>query len=134
MSINFLHSGMICSKLIYKLRLSVIYTLKIFSRSDRPVYRTCSYAEHIFYLIQELKRISRLSVKLVYKCKYRYLSHYTDLKKFYSLCFNTLTCIYYHDCRICRHQSSVCILREILMSRCIQNIYTKSVIVKLHNR
>ena len=98
LSIHFFHTCICGCELIYLLCLSVIYTLKILSRTDRPVHRTCSDTEHILYLIQELKRISRLSVKLVYKCKYRYLSHYTDLKEFYCLCLNTLACIYYHDC------------------------------------
>ena len=132
--INFLHTCIGCCKLIYLLCLSVIYTFKVLSRTYRPVYRACSYTQDTLNIVQKFKRISCLSVQLIYKCEYRYLSHHTDFKELYCLCLHTLACIYYHDCRIRRHQSSVGILREILMSRCIKYVYTKSFIIKLHNR
>ena len=62
------------------------------------------------------------------------MAHYADLEQFSGLCLHTLGTVDYHDCRICCHQCTVSILREILMSRCIQNINAVTIIMKLQNR
>lgn len=62
------------------------------------------------------------------------MPHNTYLKKLTCLGLNTFGSVYHHHCRIRRHQRSVSILREILMSRRIQNIDAKAAIFKLQYR
>ena len=101
--------------------------------TDWPVDRTGSNAKLFFDLIQKIKRIIGISVHLVDKCKDRDVSHNTDFEKFTGLCLNTFGTIDDHDRGIRCHQGTVGILGEILMSRCIQNIDTISVVMELKN-
>ena len=59
------------------------------------------------------------------------MAHNANLEKLDRLRLDTLRTIDDHDRRIGCHQSTVGILREILMSRCIQDIDAKSLIIKL---
>ena len=113
--------------------LTVIDTLKFLTAADRPVDRACMDAEDGFDIFHQVKWILGFTVQLVDKCKNRNMAQHTNLEKLDSLSLNTLGCVDNHDCRICRHQCTVGIFREILMSRCIQNIDTIIFIVKLHN-
>ena len=99
--------------------------------TNRPVDRTSSNTKLFFDLIQKIKRIICISVHLIDKSKDRDVSHNTDFKKFTCLCLNTFGTIDDHDCGIRCHQCTVSILGEILMSRCIQNVDTISVIMEL---
>ena len=62
------------------------------------------------------------------------MTHHAYLKQLTCLSLHTLGAVNNHDSRIRSHQSTVGILREILMSRGIQNINTISIIMELENR
>ena len=61
------------------------------------------------------------------------MTHYADLEELSGLGLYALCAIDNHDCRISCHQSTIGILREVLMSRRIQDINTLLVIFKLQN-
>ena len=61
------------------------------------------------------------------------MTHYTNLKQLDRLCLHTLGSIDHHYGGIRSHQCTVGILGKVLMSRCIQNIDTIIVIIKLQN-
>ena len=114
--------------------MTVIYTFEFFSGTDRPVDRIRCDSQFIFNIIKKLKRIICITVHLIDKCKNRNMAHYAYLKQLTCLRLYSFACINHHDCGIRRHKCTVSILREILMSRGIQNIDTVSVIVKLQHR
>ena len=62
------------------------------------------------------------------------MPHHTDLEQFSCLRLDTLAGIDDHHGGIRRHQGTVGILREILMSRCVQNVDAIPVIIKLKHR
>ena len=111
--------------------LTVIDTLKLLTAADRPVDRACMDAEDGFDIFHQVKWVLGFTVQLVDKCKNRNMAQHTNLEELDSLSLNTLGCVDNHDGRICRHQCTVGIFREILMSRCIQNVDTISVIMEL---
>ena len=76
----------------------------------------------------------RLTVHLVDKGKNRDVAHNANLEQLDRLRLDTLGTIDDHNRRIGCHQGTVGILREILMSWCIQNIDAESVIIKLQIR
>ena len=90
--------------------------------------------QYFLYLIDEFERILGLAIHLIYKCKDRYTSHHTDLEQLDSLRLHTLGSIDDHHCGVSRHQCTVGVLREILVSRRVQNIYTIIIVVELQNR
>ena len=70
--------------------IAVINALKFLAASDRPVDRTCAYAEHALNLIKKFKWVVCLSIHLINKCKNRNMPHYTYLEKLNCLFLNTL--------------------------------------------
>ena len=62
------------------------------------------------------------------------MTHRTYFKQFSRLSLHTLRRINHHNRRICRHQCSVSIFREILMPRRIKDINTVSIVIKLQYR
>ena len=113
---------------------TVVNTLEILSGADRPVDRAGRDAKLLLNIVEQLEGVVRVTVHLIDKGKNRNMAHDTDLEQLARLCLYSFGCIDDHHGRICRHQGTVRILREILMSRCVQNIDAVAVIIKLQNR
>ena len=62
------------------------------------------------------------------------MAQHTDLEQLDGLRLHALGTVDDHDSRVGSHQCAVSILREILMSRSIQNIDAVSVIIELKHR
>ena len=62
------------------------------------------------------------------------MAHGTDFEQFLGLRLNALCSVNDHDSRVCRHERSVCVLREVLVSGCIENIDAAAVVFKLQHR
>ena len=112
-------------------RFSVIHALKIMATTDGPVNGTGTDSQYLFNFIQKSVRISGLSIKLIDEGKNRDMSHNTDFKELNGLGLHTLCSVNDHHRTVCRHQGSIGILREILVSRSVQNVNAFSVIIKL---
>ena len=85
-------------------------------------------------LIEQLIRIPGLTVKLVDEGEDRDMTHHTDLEQLDGLRLDTLRTIDDHDRTVGCHEGSVGILREVLVSRCIQDVNALSFIIKLKHR
>ena len=116
------------------LALTIIDSLEFLTGTDGPVDRTCCDSQLFFNIIQQFKGIHGITIHLVDKGKDRDMSHDTDLEQLSGLCLHTFGSIDNHHGRISRHQGTVGILREILVSRSIQNVDAVVVIVELQNR
>ena len=112
---------------------TVVNTLEILSGTDRPVDRAGRDAKLLLNVVEQFEGVVRVTVHLIDKGKNRNMAHDTDLEQLACLCLYSLGCIDDHHGRVRRHQGTVRILREILMSRCIQNIDAVAVIIKLQN-
>ena len=77
---------------------TVVNTAEFLTGTDWPVDRTGCNTKLFFDLIQKIKSIVGISVHLIDKCKYRNVSHNTDLEKLTGLCLNTLGSIDDHNC------------------------------------
>ena len=62
------------------------------------------------------------------------MAHHTDLEQLSGLRLDTLGTVDYHDGRIRRHQGTVSILREVLMSRCIKDVDAVTPVIELQYR
>jgi len=114
--------------------ITFINAFEFFSGTDWPVHGIGGDSQFTLDMLQQLKRIHGSTVHFVDKGKYRYLSQQTYLEQLLRLCLDTLGCIDHHDGRIGSHQGTIGILREILMSRGIQNVDTEIIIFKLQHR
>ena len=112
---------------------TVVNTAEFLSRTDRPVDRAGCNAELFFDLVEQLEGIVRIAVHLVDEGKDRDVAHDTDFKQLSGLCLDTLRCIDNHDGGIGCHQGTVRILREVLVSRGIQNVDAVAVVIELQN-
>ena len=112
---------------------TLINTFEILSGADRPVDRAGRNAKLLFDVIEQIKGIVGITVHFIDKGKNRNMAHHTNFKKLSGLCFYTFGSVNDHNRRIRCHQRTIRILREVLMSRCIQNIDTEAIIVKLQH-
>ena len=87
-----------CLKKLHCLAFAIKYSFKIMSAADRPVNRAGTDIEHILNVIQKLKRILRLAVKLIDKGKNRDMAHDTYFKQLDSLRLHALGAIDNHNC------------------------------------
>ena len=62
------------------------------------------------------------------------MTHYADLEQLFGLVLNALRRVNYHYRRVCRHQCTVGILGEVLVSGSVENINAISVVLKLKHR
>ena len=111
--------------------ISVIDTAEFLTGTDGPVDGTGGDPQLLLDIVQQIKGIVGIPVHLVDKCKNRNMTHNTDLKQLSCLRLYTFGCIDHHNSRIGGHQSTVCILREVLMAGRIQNIDAVAIIIKL---
>ena len=111
---------------------AVIYALKILSAADRPVDRAGTDAQHALrsHPSAQTDRVLRGPILLI-KVKIGMWRITQTLKQLNRLRLDTLGTVDDHDRRVGRHQGTVGILREILMSWCIQDIDAESFIIKL---
>ena len=138
-NVDLLNDSLFCSLLCigkgqHLMGVSVINAAEFLSGTNGPVNRAGCNSQFLFDLIQKIKGIVCISVHFVDKCKNRNMAHYTDLEQLSCLRLHTLASVNDHDSGICCHQGTVGILREILMSWCIQNIDTVTVIMELKHR
>ena len=115
----------------HTLFLTVVDTLEFLTGTDGPVDGAGGNAKLLLDIIQQFKGISCLTVHLVDEGENRDLAHHADLEQLSRLGLDTLGSIDDHNCGVRCHQGTVGILREILMSRGIQNIDAVTVIFKL---
>ena len=118
----------------YMFGTAVIDTTEFLTGTDRPVHWTGSDAEDRFNFIHQFKGVIGVPVHFVNKSENRDIPEQAYFKQFLCLSLNTLGGVDDHDSGVSRHQCTVSILREILMSRSIQNINAVSVIFKLQYR
>ena len=134
---NFLFYRLLSSRITVEkadlLGFSVIHALKVMSAADGPVNRAGSDSQYLLNFIQKGIRVSGLSIKLINEGKNGDMSHNTDFKELNGLGLHTLCSVNDHYRTVCRHQGSIGILREILVSRSIQNVNALSVIIKLEH-
>ena len=62
------------------------------------------------------------------------MAHYADLEQLTGLVLNALCRVDHHYSAVCRHQGTVGILGEVLVSGGIEDIYAVTVVVELHYR
>ena len=85
-------------------------------------------------LVKEVERIARLAVELVDKGKDRDMAHRAHAEQLARLRLNALGGINDHHGGVGRHQCAVGILREVLVSRGIENVDAIPLVLKLHHR
>ena len=112
----------------------IVNTFKILTATDGPVNRIGADAEFVFQLLHQLVGITGFPVHFVDEGKNRDIPHGTDLEKLSGLGLDAFGCIQHHDGRVGSHQGAVSILREILVSRGIENVDAVTLIFKLKNR
>ena len=119
---------------MYLVLQNIINSFKIETVADWPCNRYWRQSQHIFQLLNQIKRISGFSVKLVYEGEDRNAAHGAYLEKLLGLGFDTFGAVYDHYCAVHRRKNSVSIFSEIVMSRCIHNGNDLTGIFKLHDR
>ena len=112
---------------------AVVHALKFLARADRPVAGVGLNAELVLELIEQVERVARLAVHFVDERKNRNVAHRADLEEFSRLGLHAFRAVNHHDCRVRGHERAVRVLREVLVSRGIQNIDAVALILELHD-
>ena len=114
--------------------LAVIDALEFLAAADWPVNGIGVNAQLLFQLVEQVIRVAGLQVHLVDKSENRDTAHGADLEQLAGLCLDALGCVDNHDCGVRSHQGAVGVLREVLMTRGIQNVDAVSAVFKLKHR
>ena len=114
-------------------QLPVINTLIIAIDPHRPIHRIRAYAENFFQFVHQFERVFAVTIDFVNKSKDRNMALPADLKQLACLLLDAFGGIDQHHGAIGRHQGSVCIFAEILVTGCIENIDATAVIFELHH-
>ena len=113
---------------------AVVHALEALARADRPVYRIGADAQLVLDVLEQLVRVACLTVHLVDKGEDGHTAHRTNLKQLAGLRLDALGGVNDHHRRVSRHQRAVGILREVLMTRGIQNVDALTLIAELQHR
>ncbi|CAG5144340.1 Uncharacterised protein [Streptococcus pneumoniae] len=87
--------------------IEVIQALKGFPHPDRPVHRVASNAQDFFQFLQEIQRLTTVTVQLVHKGKNWNATMFHNLKQFLGLSLDPLGRVHDHDRSIHRHQGTI---------------------------
>ena len=112
----------------------VINSLKAGAALDRPCQRTDMDGKLLFQLIQQVKRVFRLTVHLIDEDNHRSVAHTANLHQLARLGFHTFRAVHHNDNAVHRRQGTVSIFGKVLVTRSIENIDFVIVIIKLHYR
>ena len=119
---------------MHLLVLAIIDALEARPVTKRPIQRISMNAEHALKLVEQIKRRPRRAVELVHESENRYASAATNFKQFPRLALDALARIDHHHRRIHRSQHAISILREILVTRRVEDVDDTILVLKLENR
>ena len=115
------------------LLINIIYSLKTRTAFDRPRQRTHMNGQFFLQFIEQIERILRLTVHLIYENDNRSVSHTAHLHQLARLSFHTLRTVHHDDYTVYRRKRTVSVFRKILVTRRIENIDFIIVVIKLHH-
>ena len=110
---------------------AVEHALELLAAADGPVHGVGLDAQDLLDVLHQLKGVASFAVHLIDEGEDGDVTQGADLEQLDGLGLNALCRIDDHDSGVRCHQGTVGILREVLMSRCVQDIDTVSVIIKL---
>ena len=113
--------------------LAVKNTAKIRTVTQRPIHWVSLDSQHTLQFVEQLKGISGRAVQLVHERKNRNASLPANLEQLAGLTLNAFSGVDDHHGRIHRRKHPVSILREIFMTRSIQQIHAKTAVIKLEH-
>ena len=114
--------------------LAVKHPLELLARADGPVHGIGLDAQHRLDLVQQIEGAASLAIHLVDEGEDRDVPQQADLEQLDSLPLDALGGVDDHDGRIRRHQGAVGVLREILVSRGVQDVDAEVPVIELHHR
>ena len=120
-----------------KVELSFVYvidTLETRTLVYRPTQRTHCYLQFALKLVQQLERVTALTVHLVHIDDYRGIAHAADRHELACLSLHTLRAIDNDDYAVNSSKCTERILGEILVTRCIENVDLVTLIIEFHHR
>ena len=85
-------------------------------------------------LVQQVERIHTVTIHLIDENDHRRLAHTADLHQLTGLCLHTFGNVDHDNDAIHRRQGAEGILREVLVTRCIQDVNLMIRVIKRHHR
>ena len=102
--------------------IDVIYTFELGSLVDRPRQRTYLNLQFLFQLIEEVKRITALTVHFVDEDDDGSVSHPAHIHQLPCLCLHTFCSVHHDDGRVNGCQRTVCVFGKVLVSRGVEDV------------
>ena len=112
---------------------AVVYALKLPAGAHGPVAGVGFNAELVFQLVQQFKRVARLTVHFVDKGKDRDMAHGADLEELPGLRLDALCAVNDHDGGVRRHERAVGVLGKVLMAGGVEDVDAEALILELHD-
>ena len=112
---------------------AVVHAKKFLAAADRPVDGIGVDAQLALDLFAELERVACFAVHLIDKGENGNVAQGADLEELARLRLDALRAVDDHHGAVRGHQRAVGVLREVLMSRRIENVDAVAAVLKLHD-
>ena len=113
---------------------AVVHAEKFLAAADRPVDGIGVDAQLALDLLAQLERVACFAVHLIDKGKDGDIAQGADLEELARLRLDALRAVDDHHGAVRGHQRAVGVLREVLMSRRIENVDAVAAVLELHDR
>ena len=113
---------------------NIIYPLKLRTYIYRPRQRTHTNFQLLLQFVKNVKRVTPLTVQLVYKNYHRCVAHTAHFHQTPCLCLHTLGHVHDYYYRVNGCESAERVFCEILVAGRVENIYLIRTIIEAHHR
>ena len=127
------HFLFVRSKQVEAMLIYVIYSLEFRAYINRPAQRTHFNLQFGLKLVENVERVAPLSVKLVYKNYNRSVAHTAHFHQFPGLLLYSLGHIDYNNYTVDGRKRAVSVLRKILVTGRVENIYLIIAVIESHH-
>ena len=114
--------------------IDIVNTLERVATTNREREGAHCNLQLLLNLLQELKRLLTGAVEFIHKDHHRGRAHTADIHQFASLALHTLRAVNHNDYSIYGGQRAVGILGKVLVTRGVENVDFRTLILELHNR
>ena len=108
--------------------------VEVLARTQRPGYRRAFDLEYGLDFVQQVERVTGVTVELVDEGHDRRIAQTADIQQFDSAVFHAARGIDDHQRRVDGSQRAIGVFREILVPRGVEQVDDALAIVKLHDR
>ena len=118
----------------YMARVAVEDATEVATTPNGPGHGVGPNAQDVLDFLHQVEGVARIVVELVHEGEDGDVTQRADLEQLDGLCLDALGTVDHHDCGVGRHEGAVGVLREVLVTRGVQDVDAGTVVGELQHR